>query len=279
MPYPIRPSMAYVPFGAVMAQLKAHPGMAADAGTTSSGIIAPDSSGAPGTSVSGVAGTSFAGSSVMKPYSWQQAAVKSGMGSGGYFTDGNQLYKQDSEKTYQVTGNADGDRELPPGELVRTVSQNNKDQTDSSPKAASSGDGGLMSNPEQDNSPPRYDHIEDRKLTDNERAALKAVGFNDDEIDQISLHIVKGHPLMPKKMDGLTTDKDNIYFRDGKYDPNTPDGLALLAHEVQHTQQYRNGMTYVGYLGNSLLGYRNNKYEKEAYERQKEAQQILEGKP
>ncbi len=56
-----------------------------------------------------------------------------------------------------------------------------------------------------------------------------------------------------------------IYFRKGAYQANTSAGIELLAHELTHVQQFFSGMTIAKYLWASRKGYRNNRYEKEAY--------------
>jgi hypothetical protein len=57
----------------------------------------------------------------------------------------------------------------------------------------------------------------------------------------------------------------HIYVRSGVYDGGRVEGLALLAHELTHVQQYRRGMTVLHYVWGSLRGYRNNPYEREAF--------------
>ena len=66
-------------------------------------------------------------------------------------------------------------------------------------------------------------------------------------------------------MDGITLGKE-IYFRSDVYVPDTAPGVEILGHELVHVGQYQNGMTYVSYMWESVInGYRNNKYEVEAY--------------
>lgn len=71
---------------------------------------------------------------------------------------------------------------------------------------------------------------------------------------------------LPKTDIGLTLHND-IYFRKGAYDPNTPAGLALLGHELIHHGQYRNGMGYADYLAEAAKNGSGpkNKYEGPAY--------------
>jgi len=57
----------------------------------------------------------------------------------------------------------------------------------------------------------------------------------------------------------------HVYLRAGAYDADTVEGLALLAHELTHVRQYREGMTALRYLWCSLRGYRKNRYEIEAF--------------
>lgn len=75
-------------------------------------------------------------------------------------------------------------------------------------------------------------------------------------------------------VDGMTIGND-IYIRNPNECFNTPQGLALLGHELVHVGQYRNGMTQIGYLWNSRHGYDNNPYEREAYDKQREIENGL----
>ncbi|MFQ5342893.1 MAG: DUF4157 domain-containing protein [Anaerolineae bacterium] len=70
-----------------------------------------------------------------------------------------------------------------------------------------------------------------------------------------------------------TTIGHTIYFRDPAYfDPHSPDGLALLAHEIRHIEQYREQGGVVRFSINYLLEYLRGGYgtdisaEAEAYE-------------
>lgn len=64
-------------------------------------------------------------------------------------------------------------------------------------------------------------------------------------------------------MDGVTLGP-RIHFRAGAYDPHSAAGIELLAHELVHVRQYRDGMTVLRYLWASRRGYRRNRYEVEA---------------
>ena len=56
-----------------------------------------------------------------------------------------------------------------------------------------------------------------------------------------------------------------IYFRAGAYQPNTKQGLELLAHELTHVSQFLHGMTVFKYLWSCRKGYMQSPYEIEAY--------------
>lgn len=70
-----------------------------------------------------------------------------------------------------------------------------------------------------------------------------------------------------------TTIGDTIYFRQPEgFDPHAPAGLALLAHEVRHVEQYREHGGIIGFALDYIRQYRAAGYgtdisfEKEAYE-------------
>jgi hypothetical protein len=67
-------------------------------------------------------------------------------------------------------------------------------------------------------------------------------------------------------MQGVTLGP-RIYFRRDAYHPGTAGGIELLAHEIAHVRQYRDGMTIWSYLWASRRGYRRNRYEVEARDR------------
>jgi hypothetical protein len=75
--------------------------------------------------------------------------------------------------------------------------------------------------------------------------------------------------LPDKKHNIAVTVYNDIYIRAGEYDPTTPEGLALLAHELYHVGQYRRKeLTRAAYVWEALRhgGAGDNKYEKPAYE-------------
>lgn len=65
----------------------------------------------------------------------------------------------------------------------------------------------------------------------------------------------------------ITRDTD-IYFKDSMLTFTEPESLAMLAHELVHVGQYRNGMNWATYLASIVAsgGYgRSNRYEGPAY--------------
>ena len=96
-------------------------------------------------------------------------------------------------------------------------------------------------------------------------------------VDLDRINIREGSPgLPPRGADAITLGND-IFFRGGAYDPCSADGVALIAHELQHVQQnsadpnQSQGQWYLDYLLESalqrLLGndpYLDNWYEKNA---------------
>jgi hypothetical protein len=53
---------------------------------------------------------------------------------------------------------------------------------------------------------------------------------------------------------GATTIGRRVFFRIGRYDTETPRGLALIAHEAMHIRQYAE-YGIVGFLARYLWGY------------------------
>jgi hypothetical protein len=80
-----------------------------------------------------------------------------------------------------------------------------------------------------------------------------------------------------------TTIGDTIYFRQPtRFDPHSPEGLALLAHEIRHVEQYRAFGGLAGFALEYLRDYlgggygTNIPFEKEAYAIQRTVAQHLE---
>lgn len=104
-----------------------------------------------------------------------------------------------------------------------------------------------------------------RALTDCEKALLSPY-IPQTDLDNADIHDGDVPWYLPDDMAGITRGND-IYFRPGVYEQGTVAGTALLAHELVHVGQYRNGMTAASYLWSTGKGYsRNSKYEKPAYD-------------
>jgi RHS repeat-associated protein len=104
-----------------------------------------------------------------------------------------------------------------------------------------------------------------RPLTDCEKRILGPY-IPQEDLDKADVH--DGHVpwYLPDDMDGITRGRD-IYFRPGAYPYGTPAGFKILAHELVHVGQYREGMTWVSYFWSVRKGYaENSKYEKLAYD-------------
>ena len=120
-----------------------------------------------------------------------------------------------------------------------------------------------------------------RPLTEAEKQMLRArnsiAGTVD--LDQIRVHDNDTDTpfFMPNQVPGMTME-NHIYLptirdEDGnpmRYDFSNQRSKDLLAHEVQHVQQFQNGMTRAGYLWDAgTNGYDKSKYEEEAVRAQK----------
>ena len=108
-----------------------------------------------------------------------------------------------------------------------------------------------------------------RPLTDCEKEKLGPYVPKID-LDNADLHDGKQPWWLPDKKHNIAvTVKNDIYIRKGEYDPTTPEGLGLLAHELYHVGQYRKKeMSRFSYLREAVRhgGGKDNKYEKPAYE-------------
>ena len=112
-----------------------------------------------------------------------------------------------------------------------------------------------------------------RPLTDCEKQVLGPF-IPKIDLDNANLHDGQVPWYLGKDYEGITRGND-IYFRQGVYDPSTIDGLATLGHELVHVGQYRNGMTFAKYLWASRHGYDKNPYEKPAYDKEAEIKAAL----
>jgi hypothetical protein len=93
--------------------------------------------------------------------------------------------------------------------------------------------------------------------------------------------LLSGAPLAKIPISAITLGR-TIHFRDLKwYDPHTPGGLALLAHELKHVEQYERGSP-LGFYANYVRDYFAKGYgpkinvEGEAYHFQEVVQAHLE---
>ena len=102
-----------------------------------------------------------------------------------------------------------------------------------------------------------------RPLTAAERARYAAY-FDRDVLDAARVFDGRVPFWLRPSMCGVTLGP-RIHFRPGAYNPSTECGIELLGHELAHVQQYRDGMTVLGYLWASRRGYRANPYEVDAY--------------
>lgn len=59
------------------------------------------------------------------------------------------------------------------------------------------------------------------------------------DINLKEVEIITGVPWYVPMKAGAYTDRNRIYFADGFYNPNSPVGLALIAHELTHVEQYK----------------------------------------
>ena len=102
-----------------------------------------------------------------------------------------------------------------------------------------------------------------RSLSVGEKALLRPY-VPDRDLDEAVLHEGRVPWYLPRRFTAIVRGR-HIFVRTGIYDSGTVDGLSLLAHELTHVRQYRQGMTALGYLWRSLRGYHANPYEREAF--------------
>jgi hypothetical protein len=64
----------------------------------------------------------------------------------------------------------------------------------------------------------------------------------DADLSRVRVHTDTDADLLARSVDAVAfTSGQDIFFRDGAYNPGTPEGLRLLAHEATHTVQQSNG--------------------------------------
>jgi RHS repeat-associated protein len=93
--------------------------------------------------------------------------------------------------------------------------------------------------------------------------------FPDLDLTKIDIH-TKGLPWYVLDPDVQAyTNQNDIYFKQEAYDPTSSKGLALIGHELRHSQQYQNTGTTsfrTSYLWQLIMkGYMNIDFEQEAY--------------
>jgi len=89
-----------------------------------------------------------------------------------------------------------------------------------------------------------------RYLTEEEKQALSPY-FKGELLNDIKLHVGERSWMQPKE--GAITLEDHIYWVDGNQpDLNNIDDVKLLVHEIQHSKQFREGLTRGGYVWESI---------------------------
>lgn len=118
-------------------------------------------------------------------------------------------------------------------------------------------------------------HAKSRKLNLYERQVLEPY-IHPADLDAAILHIGVVPFYLLKRFSGITRG-NHIYFRAGAYDGTTAAGLALLAHELVHVGQYREGMNWLTYLWSARRGYFKSVYEIAAFQTQARILKDLSG--
>jgi hypothetical protein len=126
---------------------------------------------------------------------------------------------------------------------------------------------------------------------------LLAKYFDRDLLDSIRIHTNGLPSYVPEGMGAYASNND-VYYQPGEYDPRSIAGIAAIGHEVTHALQYRqsgNLRFKAKYLADSAikgalglvipgggtklassLSYYGNRFEKEAYAKQKQILNELE---
>lgn len=63
-------------------------------------------------------------------------------------------------------------------------------------------------------------------------------------LDLDAVRVLEGIPWYVAMDADAYTDRHLIYFKPGKYDTRTPQGIALIGHEITHCRQYRSYGTW-----------------------------------
>jgi hypothetical protein len=112
-----------------------------------------------------------------------------------------------------------------------------------------------------------------RPLTEREKACLKPY-IPQIDLDNADLHPDTVPPYLMDGYDGITRGND-IYFRPGVYDSSTPEGIAVLGHELVHVGQYRGGATWINFLWEGRHGHDSSKLEIPGIELEKKIRRDL----
>jgi Domain of unknown function (DUF4157) len=64
------------------------------------------------------------------------------------------------------------------------------------------------------------------------------------DLDRIVLNLTGIPWYVPKKMDAFTN-RHHIYFARGRFHPGTASGVALIAHELTHCDQFKRHGTWI----------------------------------
>lgn len=91
-----------------------------------------------------------------------------------------------------------------------------------------------------------------------------ALYIPDEDLRAAVLHFGAVPWYLPRRFAAIARGR-HIFFRHGAYAPLTPEGIALLGHELTHVGQYRAGMTAASYLLSAARGYRHSRFEKAAF--------------
>jgi len=178
--------------------------------------------------------------------------------------------KNNSMKTTQTDGH-NGAAESGAAPSGSEPSKGNSPYTEQSVGgAATANGGGSETNTQNQGGNSQKPIPYSRKLTDLEKYYFRGAGYDDDLLDNLTIHSGKPNLLLVK--DAVTVNANEIYMRHGVDKPDSINDLEFLAHELRHAQQYREGMTKADYMKAwAKHGYDNNPYEVDANNRAKEA--------
>ena len=117
----------------------------------------------------------------------------------------------------------------------------------------------------EERSRERKPRVRGRPLTDDEMAIF-AKHFDAEVLESARVYDGRVPIWLRGKMVAVVRG-NKIYIRSDHYTPGTAKGVMLLGHELVHVEQYREGMNVFTYLWKSRRGYKDNRYEVEAYNR------------